>query len=147
MGKNETNDEQTCGSLDKIKEIVLKVAREGWNPVIVDKNCTEDYLMHYGGEKLDRENLKEFMGAIHHALPDLHFEIEDIIAENDKVVTRWKAEGAHKRAFQGVFPTNRKVSFTGITISRVKGEKIAEDWEEVDQLNFTQQFGVYPDDI
>jgi hypothetical protein len=29
----------------------------------------------------------------------------------------------------------------------VDGEKIAEDWEEVDQLNFTQQFGVYPDDI
>ncbi|MBP2029724.1 steroid delta-isomerase-like uncharacterized protein [Methanohalophilus levihalophilus] len=128
----------------KNKKTVMKVASAGWKPEVVSKYCSEDYLIHFGTADLDRDHLMEFMGSIHHALPDLRYKVNDIIAEGDKVVTRWVALGTHKRAFQGVLPTQQTVQFSGITISRLKNGKIVEDWEEVDQLNFSQQFGAFP---
>ncbi len=130
--------------LEYNKKIVMKVASAGWKPDVVSKYCSEDYQIHFGAADLDRDHLSEFMGSIHHAHPDLRYKVEDIIAEGNKVVTRWLAVGTHKRAFQGVLPTQQRVHFGGITISRIKNRKIVEDWEEVDQLNFNQQFGAFP---
>ncbi|MDK2893090.1 ester cyclase [Methanohalophilus sp.] len=130
--------------LEENKKIVMKVATAGWKPEIVSEYCSEDYLIHFGTSDLDRDQLMEFMGSIHYALPDLRYEVKDIIAEGDKVVTRWLAVGTHRRAFQGVMPSQQPVRFSGITISRIKDGKIVEDWEEVDQLNFSQQFGAFP---
>jgi len=127
------------------KELVLSVASRGWHPEMLTKKCSHDYQMHFGGSTLDLEGLIEFMGAIHYALPNLVFEIYDVIAEGDKVVTRWNASGTHLGKFQGVVPTKKPVHFTGITISRIENGKIVEDWEEVDQLNFAQQFGSFSD--
>lgn len=130
--------------LEKNKKIVMKVASAGWKPRIISEYCSKNYRIHFGTLELDRDHLMEFMGSIHHALPDLRYKVNDIIAEGDKVVTRWLAIGTHKRTFQGVTPSQQTVQFSGITISRLKNGKIVEDWEEVDQLNFSQQFGAFP---
>ncbi len=147
MTNNTTHSEHNNPSYNNIsrnKELIFKITSEGWSPDILKKVCAPYYKMHYGQITLDLDNLIEFMGSIHNALPDLRFRVEDMLAERDKVVTRWIACGTHQKAFQGAFPTHEPVIFTGITISRVKNGKIVEDWEEVDQLNFTQQFGAFP---
>ena len=129
----------------KNKELILKLVEEGWRPYMYREVCSPDYTMHYGGVEVDLQNVIDFMDSMHTALPDLKFIPEDIIAEGNKVVTRWTAYGTHRAKFQGIFPTNKQVVFTGITISRIENGKIVEDWEEVDQLNFTQQFGAFPE--
>lgn len=132
-------------STEKNKALILHVVERGWHPSVIREFCAPDYVIHFGRDTLSRDDLIEFMEMLHSALMDLRFTADDIIAEGDKVVTRWTAIGTHQGVFQGIQPTGNQVVFTGITISRIKNRVIVEDWEEVDQLNFTQQFGVFPD--
>ncbi|MEL4304837.1 ester cyclase [Methanococcoides sp. LMO-2] len=132
---------------ERNKELVLGISDQGWHPKQLTDKCSPDYQIHFGGEDLDLDSLMEFMESIHKALPDLQFIINDVIAEGDRVVTRWTASGTHLADFQGVPPTRKPVRFTGITITRIEDGLIAEDWEEVDQLNFAQQFGAFSSDM
>ena len=77
-------------------------------------------------------------------LPDLHYTIEDLIAEEDKVVSRWTLTGAHTGEVMGIPPSGNQVTITGILISRVASDKVVEDWGVSDQLGLMQQFGVIP---
>ncbi len=140
------DDPVNVDKLQTNKELVLEVALDGWRARSVEKVCSIGYKMHFGNEILDRAGLIDFMDSIHSALSELYFDVEDIIAEGDKVVTRWKARGLHTAPFQGVPPSFRTVEFTGITISHLVDGKIVEDWEEVDQLNFARQFGAFPEE-
>jgi predicted ester cyclase len=45
---------------------------------------------------------------MHKALADLYFKIEDMIAEGDKVVTRWTASGKHQGELLGISPTGNE---------------------------------------
>ncbi|NYT19029.1 MAG: ester cyclase [Methanosarcinales archaeon] len=132
---------------EKNKELVLGISDQGWHPKQLTDKCSPDYKIHFGNDILDLESLMDFMTSIHKALPDLQFIVNDVIAEGDKVVTRWTASGTHLADFQGVPPTHKPVTFTGITITRLEDGMIAEDWEEVDQLNFAQQFGNFSFDM
>jgi predicted ester cyclase len=78
------------------------------------------------------------------AFPDLHFTIEDIIAEGDTVVVRQTARGTHQGDLMGIPPTGKQVSGTGITITRVVNGKAVEDWFNGDDLGLLQQLGVVP---
>jgi predicted ester cyclase len=76
------------------------------------------------------------------AFPDLHYAVEDQIAEGDKVVTRYTASGTHQGELMGVAPTGSRVEIRGISITRIKGGKIEEIWESYDALGMMQQLGV-----
>ena len=83
------------------------------------------------------------------AFPDLHYIIEDQVAENDKVVTRWTATGTHRGELfsalsagsPSIPPTGKMVSWTGVTISRFAGGKYVEQWINVDMLSVLHQLG------
>ena len=78
------------------------------------------------------------------AFPDLHFTVEDIIAEGDKVVARLKVRGTQKGAFMGVPPTGKQATSTVIDINRIAGGKSVEHWLEMDTLGLLQQLGAVP---
>lgn len=78
------------------------------------------------------------------AFPDLHFTVEDIIAEGDKVVARLTAQGTQQGALMGIPPTGLHVSIRGIDILRIAGGKIVEIWANFDMLDMLQQLGVVP---
>jgi len=90
------------------------------------------------------EGIKQFISIYRTAYPDTHFTIEDQIAEDDKVVTRWTAVGSHQGELMGIPPTGRRVTVTGITINRIVGGKIMETWNNFDALGQLQQLGVVP---
>ncbi len=90
------------------------------------------------------EGIKQFISIYRTAYPDTHFTIEDQIAEDDKVVTRWTAVGSHQGELMGIPPTGRRVTVTGITINRIVGGKIMETWNNYDALGQLQQLGVVP---
>ena len=78
------------------------------------------------------------------AFPDFHMTIEDLIAENDKVVARFTETGTHQGEFMGIAPTGRRMSVTEIGILRLVDGKVVESWYEVDMLGLMQQLGVFP---
>jgi predicted SnoaL-like aldol condensation-catalyzing enzyme len=73
-------------------------------------------------------------GALGGAFYDLHFQIEDLMAVEDRVVVRWRASGVQIKDFLGLPATNRHVTATGIDILRVVGGKIVERWGPADRL-------------
>jgi predicted ester cyclase len=69
---------------------------------------------------------------------------EDMVAERDKVVVRWTWRGTHTGEIWGVAPTGKKLTITGISILRIVGSKIVEEWGEMDNLGFMEQLGIVP---
>jgi predicted ester cyclase len=73
-------------------------------------------------------------------------ETSDQIAEEDKVVTRFRTRGAHQGESEDLGPpTGNRIEVTGITIERFSDGKIVEDWTNFDALGLMQQLGLVPE--
>jgi predicted ester cyclase len=77
--------------------------------------------------------------------PDVVSTIEDLIAEGDKVVARWRARATHLGEYLGIAPTGKEVEFTGISVYRIEAGRIAESWNEEDELGLMRQIGAVPE--
>ena len=93
---------------------------------------------------LGLEAYKQFLSVYYTAYPDLHFNVEDPIAEGDTVVTRYTAQGTHQGDLMGIAPTGKQVSVTNILITRIANDKAVEQWLNFDALGMLQQLGVVP---
>jgi steroid delta-isomerase-like uncharacterized protein len=125
---------------------------EEWNKgktatmAIIDEICAPN-LVYHGSSGEDAHGLKaykQFMGEFYDAFPDNHITLDDIVAEGDKVVTRYSLTGTHKGKYAGIPATNKKVTMSVIEIDRVAGGKIIEEWLRFDTLGMMQQLGVVP---
>jgi predicted ester cyclase len=79
----------------------------------------------------------ELAQILHAAFPDLSLRVEDIVAEGDKVASRWVATGTQRGPFFGIPPTNLRVTWTGMTLDRMEGGKIVDtktNWDSFDLL-------------
>jgi steroid delta-isomerase-like uncharacterized protein len=77
------------------------------------------------------------------AFPDIHFTVEDLVAEDDKVVVRVTFRGTHQGIFMGIAPTGRKVTGIGVELARLADGKIVEEgWHHYDLLHLLEQLGV-----
>jgi steroid delta-isomerase-like uncharacterized protein len=85
---------------------------------------------------------KQFFTTFHQAFPDLRVAEQDVFAAEDKVATRWNMEGTQRGEFQGIQPTYRQVTTTGISIFRIVGGKIRAQWTEFDRMHLLQQLDV-----
>ena len=90
------------------------------------------------------EGAKQTLTMYLTAFPDLHFTVEDLIAEGNKVVARLTARGTQQGAFMGIPSTGKQVTVTAIDINRIAGGKSVEHWLEMDTLGLLQQLGVAP---
>jgi predicted ester cyclase len=98
-----------------------------------------DYVGHLGDTHMDIAELERAERAFTRSFPDTYYSIEDVVAEDDRVVLRVTCRGTHRGEFQGTVPTDRRVEFTGIVIYRIAGNKIAESWGELDFLRLMRQ--------
>ncbi len=89
--------------------------------------------------------VKRLAAMVHTSFPDLHFTVEDMVAEGDKVVYRYTVRGTHQGDFMGIAPTGRQFAVTGIHIYRVGDGKFQEEWENWDMLGLMRQLGVLPE--
>jgi len=90
------------------------------------------------------EGSKQLVTVYLNAFPDVHFTIDEQIAEGDKVVTRWTAHGTHKGELVGIPATGKSSTVTGINVDRIVNGKIVESWGIFDQFGMMQQLGVIP---
>jgi predicted ester cyclase len=98
------------------------------------------------------ENVKQFVTMVFKAFPDFHAEIEDIIAEGDKVWVRVKITMTHALEYRGIAPTGKKITETSVSINRIVDGKIVEQWYVTDDMDFHKQLGIidykgFPDEI
>ena len=75
-------------------------------------------------------------------MPDFHTEIQDLVAEGDKVVARVLMTGIHTGDFYGIPATGKRVEFTGVFIARIADGKIIEHWGEEDSYGLLLQLGM-----
>jgi len=113
-----------------------------------DELIAEDFDDHSGsGSSQGRQAFKRFATMLTSAFPDLHLTVEDMIAEQDKVVARVTVRGTHRGTlFGSIPPTDRAVTFTGVDIIRISEGKIAERWNQRDLLGLMRQLGVIATD-
>ncbi len=129
------------------KAVVRRVYEAFENgPGAMDEVLAPDVVVHGPGAPgpMDREAFKQFRNAMYTGFPDLHHTIEDLIAEGDKVASRFTARGTHKGEFQGVPATGKQIVITGLNVNRVAGDKLAEQWHEFDGVGLMQQLGAIP---
>jgi steroid delta-isomerase-like uncharacterized protein len=136
-------------STEENKALVRRVFEELLNKknlAAVDESYAAGYVYHGPGGQDTKgpEAFKQLIGGLHTAFPDFHDTIEDQIAEGDKVVTRFIDRGTHQGEFQGIAPTGKRFTMTGLLITRIQDGKIAEEWEELDLLGLMQQLGAIP---
>jgi predicted ester cyclase len=87
------------------------------------------------------ENLKRGAAGLRSAFSDVHDQVQDQLAEGEKVVTRFSGGGVHRGVFMGVAPTGKTVTWTGISIDRFAAGKIVERWTEINIFGVLQQLG------
>ena len=127
-----------------VRRAIEEVYNQG-NLDIVDELVSGDFVAHAASEDIHGPaGMKQFVASLREAFPDLHLTIDDQVAEGDRVVTRWTARGTHAGTFQGIPPTGKRGTMTGIDIDRVVGGKAIECWTNADYLGLLQQLGVVP---
>jgi predicted ester cyclase len=130
-------------STEENKAIVRHITEEGWNhgnTALFDEFIAADFIGHFPGSPFHRlEGYKQFYADIHSTFPDVHYTIEDEIAEGDMVVSRLPLG-----ELRGIPPSGKRVTTTGMVIFRFASGKVAEAWYEYDSLGMLEQIGALP---
>ena len=137
-------------STEENKEVERRVFKEltKHNLALVNELIDTRWLYHGpGGSEVDvqgHDGFREFHTMLFNAFPDIHFTIEDMVAEGDKVVVRFTVRGTHKGDYLGVPPTGKQFAVNGIAIHRIVDGREVEVWDSVDIFAMMQQLGVIP---
>ena len=131
-------------SIAENKALARRFFQEVWNDkreAAIDEFIAE----HAAGNDADfgagREGFREQWRKWHAAFPDLHFEIEDVIAEDDKVLARWTLTGTHRGEFMGVPASGRSVRVSGMSLDIIKDGQIDSGFDGWDALGLRRQIG------
>jgi steroid delta-isomerase-like uncharacterized protein len=122
-------------SVEENKALVRREQAELWNHT---GNLDAAAELFAAGQA---EAAKQEAADFRRGFPDVISTIEDLIAEGDKVVARWRSHATHRGDYMGTPPSGKEVQFTGISVYRIEGGKIAESWTVEDQLGLMRQIG------
>ena len=105
-----------------------------------------EYVVHVPGAA-QAGNLEEYQRSgrdLFAAFPDLEHIVEDQVAEADRVAVRLTARGTHQGKLGDLPATGRHMAVAETAIFRLAGDRIVEQWPQVDALGMLQQFGAIP---
>jgi len=113
----------------------------------VDELIAPEFLNHEAPPGMDRgpESMRGLATMLRTAFPDLHFEIEELVAEGDTVAGRLTMSGTHEGPLMGMPPTGRAVQQDHMHFVRFRDGKAIEHWGVRDELGMMQQMGVIPE--
>jgi predicted ester cyclase len=128
------------------KLIARWVIEEPWkdNWHVLDRHVSQTYVGHdlaetesYPGPAALRASLERYVQAFR----DGRITVEAQTAEGDTVTSRWTFRGTQTGELAGLAPTGKEVTVSGITISRIDGDLVAEEWTSWDRLGILVQLG------
>ena len=125
-----------------MKQFFQRVYNEG-DVAFLDQLAASDFVSHDRGNPThDRDGVKQIVGAIKAAFPDVQFTADDVLAEGDRVAARFTMRGTQQGEFMGIPATNKAIVVTGIDIVRFDNGKAVEHWHEWSGMELLQQLGV-----
>jgi steroid delta-isomerase-like uncharacterized protein len=132
------------------KALIRRLYEEVWNKrkvELVSEIISPSHALqapNVAGSAVGPEAYKRQLMSFLAGYPDLHWTIEDLIAEENKVVACWTISGTHRGEYLGIPATNKKVSVDGITIHHIAKGKIMDSYSNWDALGMMQQIGAVP---
>lgn len=127
--------------------------RRGWEEILnkgninaLDQFYAENFVDHnaFPGIPPGIEGMRQTYNIIFSALTNIHVTIDDMVAEEDKIVVRVTANGIHTGEFMGIPATGNRISVMEIRIYRIADGKIVEHWGLMDTASLMQQIGSAP---
>ena len=127
------------------KRVIQRLYKEvlvDWNMTLVDELVAPQFISHDWpkdsptGPQPFRDY---YSGIIRSALPDARYEVDDLIAEGDRVVVRWRLLGTHKGSYRDIAPTGKMITLKGIAIYRMENSKLAERWVVTDLYGLLEE--------
>jgi len=130
------------------EEVVRRFLEEfctGRRTELAEELISPDYVSHgpQAPPAQGPDGVRARVGLYQEAV-DGHWAIEEMFSTADRVVVRWTGSGTHRGELMGIDPTDRPVSVDAISIFRIAGNKIAEEWTVWDALGLLQQIGAVP---
>ena len=115
------------------KELLRRFYKEvyvDWNMALVDTVVSPRFVSHDWPEDgaTGPEAFKAYYSVLRSAVPDARYIVDDLIAQGDRVVVRWRLLGTHQGAFNGIAPTGAPITLKGIAIYRLEDGKLMERW-------------------
>jgi len=127
-------------SIEANKALARRIVDEMWNTRNLNV-IDEVYAPQFGG---GHAAAKQFVEANLAAFPDLQITVQDQIAEDDLVTTRYIMRATHQGEIANIPPTGKQFEVTGIEMHRFADGKLIELWNIVDMLGILQQVGIVP---
>ncbi len=130
----------------RFAEVLQEFFRTG-DADLMDSVLAENVVQHISGQPPEAQSLegfKQLLPALPKAFPDVLFEVEDLVAEGDKVAFRLIWTATHRGEFFGIPPTGTRARVTEMHMFRIADGKVVERWGEWDALGLMQQLGAAP---
>jgi predicted ester cyclase len=128
------------------KQLLRRWFQEVWNQ---KSEAAIDAMFHPQGKSHgfpDADSVlvgPEAFKAIHRifcgAFPDTHLEVEEVIAEGDRVAVRWRVSMTHLGDHFGFLATGKEVTMAGSSFAIVKEGKLIEGWNYMDMGSLMQK--------
>jgi len=139
------DSEESHSAVDRNKTLVrtfIETLLNKQNSGLIDDLLTADFVDHNAPpEQLPGPaGVKRVLERILSVLADLRVEMEDMIAEGDRVVVRYRAEARHVGNFMGFPASGKRLKWTTISIYRIENGRIAERWGLMDHADLLRQF-------
>ena len=100
-----------------------------WNMALVDEVVSPRFTSHDWPEgSTGPQAFRDYYAAMRSAVPDARYEVDDLIADGDRVAVRWRLLGTHEGDFGGIPASGRPITLKGIAIYRVADGKLMERW-------------------
>jgi steroid delta-isomerase-like uncharacterized protein len=129
---------------DLVRRFVREIFEDG-NADAVDELVAEDFVPHTWPSTGDgRGDLKRAIERVSKGLSDATFEIEDMIAEDDRVAVRLTASARQTGEFMGMPSQGKSYTIGEIHIFRVRDGKVSEHWHQFDSMGMMTQLGALP---
>lgn len=134
-------------SVEENKIVIERYFNEAWNNGnldVLDEIIDPEYINNSPGIPnlpTGPEGLKPIIFAVRQGLPDLHFEIDDIVLTENKVAIRCTMTGTHLGDLFGIPATGKSIKVNQMQFETIRNGKIIEHWRQSDELGMMRQLG------
>jgi predicted ester cyclase len=134
----------TDENVAKNKELLRRFYKDvyvDWNMTMVDEVVSPEFTSHDWPDGFAKgpQAFRDYYDDLRKTVPNARYVVDDLIAEGNRVVVRWRLLGTHKGEFQGIAPTGRAITLKGIAIYRVEDSKLMERWVVSDLYGVLEQ--------
>ena len=137
-------------SLEANKDLIRRFFERVWNQgdeAAIDELIAEEAAGNDPDFGAGREAFRRQWRQWRAAFPDLHFAVEELVAEGDAVVCRWTLTGTHRGEFLGWAPTGKAIRVGGMSLDHLRDGRLVSGFDGWDALGLRRQLGIVGDDV